>query len=68
MSSASQTDPCCLVAPTLALKTRTGDLGLVNQKSPAVMFLAVMRIVPDCCCSHVPVLLPSSDSASLPLR
>jgi hypothetical protein len=25
---------------TSGLKTKTGDLGLVNQKSPAVMFLA----------------------------
>jgi len=32
------------------LRMRTGDLRLVTQKSPAVVVLALMRIVPDCCC------------------
>jgi hypothetical protein len=38
--------------------TGTGDLGLFSPKSPAVMVLAFMRTAPNCCCSHVPALLP----------
>ena len=41
---------------TSGQKTRTGDLGLMTQKSPVVMFLGFMRTAPSCCCSHVPAL------------
>ena len=41
------------------LKTVSGDLGSMTQKSPAVMFLVFMRKAPGCCCSHTLELLPT---------